>query len=175
MDKHLFTANSVVVQQFLPMISSGMAQLNINKEVDKVPHLTKVLSLLLNPYVTELNCKLFNRISSYSLLFNNFLLRHTLKNCPNISKIELSTHRERPTPFRVNTELDQEILPVELFKKSWNNLKSIKSQNDYHCNEDTLKFILENFPNIESVIWFSRRVLSNSSLNIPQGIKHIRD
>jgi hypothetical protein len=108
-------------------------------------HLTKVLGLLVNPSVTELNCTAFDHNVTVSREVNNFLVKHALKNCPNITKIEL--RHEKPLVSRQN----RDTLPVECFKASWNNLKSIKSHNDYICNDDTLKFIQENFPNIESV------------------------
>jgi hypothetical protein len=120
-----------------------------------------LLSLLVNPSVIELNCAVLDSNTSYGT-FNDFLLKHALKNCPKISKIKLTNRH-----YRYNHE---HMLPVERFKLSWNNLKSIKSRS-YICNEKTFKFILENFPDIESVFLFYLESLANF-LYISQGIKH---
>jgi hypothetical protein len=146
---YLFAANTVV-QQFLSLIASGTSQFNVNLDADQLiiplPHLTEVLSLLVNPSVTELDCTVFDSSSS-NRKFNNFLVKHALQNCPNIRKIEL--RNQLCATFKPHQHRDT--LPVECFKRSWNNLTSIKSRDDFICNEDTLKFIQENFPNIESV------------------------
>jgi len=138
-----------LVQQLLSTIASGMGQCNVNMEADKMliplQYLTKVLGLLVNPSVTEINCTVLDSVNSRK--FNNFLLKHTLKNCPKISKIELMNKKAF-----MHLLGKRDILPVDLFKKSWSDLKSIRSRNDYLSTDDTLKFIQENFPNIESVI-----------------------
>jgi hypothetical protein len=131
------------------MIASSIHQYNDNMEANKLlipmPQLTKVLSLLVNSSVTEINCSAFGKKSDeMSRKFNHFLLKHTLKNCPKINKVKLLS--KKPF-FHLLGKL--EILPVELFKKSWNDVKSIKSHTEYLCTDDTLKFIQENFPNIE--------------------------
>jgi hypothetical protein len=131
------------VQQILSTIASGI-DIYDEEETDAkslipLTQLNKVLSLLVNPSVTELDCTVFDIIfSDDNRKFNNLLLKHALKNCPKISKIV----------FFKSFDCYKE-LPVKHFKQSWNNLISIKT--DYVCNEDTLKLIKENFPNIESV------------------------
>jgi hypothetical protein len=131
------------------MIASGIYQFKVNaKSLDKMlipfPLLTKVLSLLLNSSVTELDCTVFD--SYYSQNFSNFLFKHALSNCPKINKITLMDEKLLMLDNR-----SHDILPVELFKGSWNNLRSIHSRQWYLCTDHTLKFIQENYPNIESV------------------------
>jgi len=138
----MFAANPMVVR-FLSMIAASN-----NDEADKmlIPfrHLTKVLGLLVNPSITELDCTAFDG-SSGTRKINNFLLEHALKHCLKIRKIKLLNSNS----FRMTSKRDQ--LPVKRFKSSWSNLTIIKSHNDYMCNEKTLKLIRENFPNIELV------------------------
>jgi hypothetical protein len=143
----LFAANTLV-QQILSVIASDKKLLIPFTEARSIKVL---LSLLVNSSVTELNCAVLDRNTSYGN-FNDFLLKHALKNCPKISKIELTN------PYKVyNYDYVQEyMLPVESLKMSWNNLRSIKIV-DYICNEKTLKLIQENYPNIESVILFTAR------------------
>jgi len=143
---YLFAANTLV-QQLLSMIILETNQLIIDSDkMLNIPlsHLTKVLGLLVNTSVTELDCTVFDS-SSDSHNFNNFLLEHALKNCPQISKIELMNSGKL-------FNRKQNILPVAHFKKSWSDLKIIKSH-DYICNEKALKLIQQSFPNIESVIF----------------------
>jgi hypothetical protein len=99
-----------------------------------------------NPNVIELNCTVFD-CSSDRRAFNNLLLKHALKNCPKIRKIELMNSSNS---FKLNKK--RVSLPVQRLKRSWTDLVCIKSHNGFTCNEKTLKLILENFPNIESVI-----------------------
>jgi hypothetical protein len=125
---YLFTANTVV-QHFLTMIASGTGTRNINMEADKMliplTHLKKVLALLVNPSVTEINCTLFDNIRANSQKFNNFLLKHSLENCPKISKIDFMN--SKPSN---KFDTKRNVLPIERFKKSWNDLKSIKTNCD---------------------------------------------
>jgi hypothetical protein len=150
----IISANTVV-QLFLSMISCGMNQYFINKDAEKllVPFalLKKVLSLLVNSSVTEINCRSLDDSGTIKK-FHNFLLRHTLKNCPKISKIELRCESN----LTHLTICEPEFLPVERFKNSWADLRSIKSRNEYICSVDTLKYIQENFPNIESVLFTNK-------------------
>jgi predicted lipase len=134
------------------MITSGIYQYNVNGDTKNllIPFalMKKVLSLLVNSSVTEINCRAFADNSTNKKI-HNFLLQHTLKNCPKLSKIELRCERKLTSlTFR-----EPEFLPVERFKNSWADLKSIKSRNEYICSVDTLKYIQENFPSIESVIY----------------------
>jgi hypothetical protein len=142
----LFVANTLV-QQFLSIIASrrslpwefgmgGVDQMLIPEE-----HLIKMLGLLVNPSITELDCTIFNEHRNLRKV-NNFLLEHSLKNCPNILKIKFENNFKYP--------LFSE-LPIECFKKSWFNLRSIniRSCRTLFSNEDTLKFIQENFPNMK--------------------------
>jgi hypothetical protein len=80
---YLFAANALV-QQLLSVIASDEMLLNSFTETQSVQNL---LSLLVNPSVTELNCAVLDSNTSYGN-FNDFLLKHALKNCPKISKIE---------------------------------------------------------------------------------------
>jgi hypothetical protein len=146
-DKNYLFAANTLVQQLLSMIVLDTNKLKV-VESDKVlnitlSHLTKVLGLLVNTSVTELDCTVFDS-SSNSHNFNNFLLEHALKNCPQISKIELMNSGKL-------FNRKQNILPVAHFKKSWTDLKIIKSH-DYICNEKALKLIQESIPNIEYVL-----------------------
>jgi hypothetical protein len=125
------------VQQLLSVIASDKKLLIPFTEAQLVQ---KLLGLLVNSSVTELNCAVLDNPRAGN--FSDFLLKHALKKCPKISKIEL-----------MNRYYHERMLPVERFKLSWNNLKSIKSRG-YFCNEDTFQLILENFPNIESVFLF---------------------
>jgi hypothetical protein len=138
---YLFTANAVV-QRFFSMLA-----LEIYEEEDKLliplPLLSKFLCLLVNSTVTEINCASFITMGG-NLHYNNFLLEHALKNCPKISKIEFLG-----TSLTCSTN-NSHVLPVERLKKSWSNLKSIKTP-DLICDENTFKLILDNFPSIESV------------------------
>jgi hypothetical protein len=109
--------------------------------IPALPHLTKVLSLLVNPSVTELDCTVYDGSFSYAKI-NNLLMKHALQNCPNIRKINFGRVEDDIREY-------QKRMPIERLKKSWNNLKSIKTEG-YYYEEDTLKFIQENFPNIES-------------------------
>jgi hypothetical protein len=136
---YLFAANALV-QQLLSVIASDEMLLI---SFTKAQSVQKLLGLLVNSSVTELDCSVLDS-NPQAGNFSDFLLNHALKNCPKISKIELKNH------YRYNHE---QMLPVERFKLSWNNLQSIKSF-DYICNEKTLKLIQENFPNIESVFLF---------------------
>jgi hypothetical protein len=149
---YLFAANAVV-QQFLSTIASGMGEFVKNFDADKMliplPHMAKVLTLLMNSCVTELDCTVFDHFTGVHK-FNNLLLEHSLKNCPAMSKIKFKNKDSTEFP---------DILPVEQFKKSWNDLKSLKSQ-DFICNEQTLEFIQENFPDIESVNNFIAKYFS---------------
>jgi hypothetical protein len=121
-----------------------MRQFNVPVEAK----LIRLLDLLVNPSVTELNCTVFDSSFFRSRKFNNFLLVHALKNCPKISKIEFRNKQFRSSDL-VKKKIDK--LPIKCFKNSWNNLTSIKCQKDFIVNDNTLKLILENFPNIESV------------------------
>jgi hypothetical protein len=140
-----------VVQKFLCTIASSMVRTpywNYKRVELLIPktHLPEFLSLLLNPSVTELDCTAFDIYSGCSPKYNRFLLMHALENCPKISKIEFwKTDSASWSPS------SRQAVPVRFFKKSWNNLKSIKTQADYLFNKKSLKFIQENFPNIESV------------------------
>lgn len=141
------------MQQFLSMIASGMGICNADMDAKKMliplPHLSKVLKQLLNPYVTELDCTLFDEVLCNAKKYNNLLLKHALKNCPKISKIYVAN--PKPSVYMLADQVTDP-LPVELFKQSWNNLKSINSsRRDYICDENTLKLIQESCPNIESV------------------------
>jgi N-acetylglutamate synthase-like GNAT family acetyltransferase len=150
----LISANTLV-QRFLSMISSGIYQYNVNRDTENllVPFalMKKVPSLLVNSSVTEINCRAFADNSTNKNI-HNFLLQHALKNCPVLSKIELRCERKLTSL----TIREPEFLPVERFKNSWADLKSIKSRNEYICSVDTLKYIQENFPNIESVIFTNK-------------------
>jgi hypothetical protein len=79
------------------MIASSLLPWRISGDVSKflIPeeHLIKVLGLLVNPSVIELDCTVFD--GGHSRKINNFLLRHSLKNCPNISKIKLKESNGR--------------------------------------------------------------------------------
>jgi hypothetical protein len=143
----LFAANTLV-QQILSVIASDKKLLNSFTEARLVQNL---LSLLVNPSVTELNCSVLDS-NPRAGNFSDFLLKHAMKNCPKISKIELTN------PYKLyNYDNVQEyMLPVESLKMSWNNLRSIKLV-DYICNEKTVKLIQENFPNMESVFLFTLR------------------
>jgi hypothetical protein len=142
----LLAANTLV-QQLLSVIASDKKLLIPFTEARSIKVL---LGLLVNPSVTELDCAVLDS-NPQAGNFSDFLLKHALKNCPKISKIELTNH------YRYNHE---QMLPVERFKLSWNNLQSINSF-DYMCNEKTVKLIQENFPNIESVILFYLERLAN--------------
>jgi hypothetical protein len=163
-----------VVQKFLSMIAASIVPGYLyNKEVEllvPVPHLAKVLKLLVNPSVTELDCTAFDKYSDGRRTFNKVLLLHALKNCPRISKIEF---RNIDTWNPANISLG-----VWHFKKSWDNLKSIKTQADYLFDEDSLKFIQENIQNIESVslnsLLLKRQHFFNIFIN-SQGVTHCRD
>jgi hypothetical protein len=139
----LFTANTVV-QKFLSTLSSGTKDKDEDKMLIPLQYVYQFLRLLVNPSVTEINCSGFDCYKS-SRNVHNFLLRHALENCPKISKVTFMDKGLCRYPK------SGEILPVERFKRSWNNLTSIKTHNDLICKEDTLKFIQQNFPNIESV------------------------
>lgn len=153
-----FAANSVV-QQFLSMIASGLGRNNARMDPDKMliplSLLPKMLKLLLNPFITELDCTAFDNILSDKCKISKILLKHALKNCPKISKINCFNINGKKLRGQRITDL----LPIELFKQSWSNLKSITSICGYSCNEDTFKLIRENFPNIESV--FTLLMLEN--------------
>jgi hypothetical protein len=135
-----YLAANAVVQQFLSMLA--LDKFDFKKEVDKMliplAHLTKVLGLLVNPTVTEIHCASFVSIGG-NRKFNNFLLKHALENCPKISNIEYLSKSNSCS--------------VERLKKSWDNLKSIKSE-DLICKEITLKLIKKKIPNLESVVVF---------------------
>jgi hypothetical protein len=145
------------VQQILSVIASDEKLLI---PFTKARSIKVLLGLLVNPSVTELDCAVLDS-NPQAGNFSDFLLKHALKNCPKISKIELTN------PNRYNPE---QMLPVECFILSWNNLQSINSF-DYICDEKTVKLIQENFPNIESVILFYLESLANF-FYIYQGIKH---
>lgn len=150
---YIFFAANTVVQQFLSMIASGMGISNADMDAKKMliplPHLSEVLKQLLNPYVTELDCTLFDKVTCNAKKYNNLLLKHALKNCPKISKIYVANPK---SAVYLPPEQVTDQLPVERFKQSWDNLKSINiSRHDYICDENTLKLIQENCPNIESV------------------------
>jgi hypothetical protein len=145
----LFAANSVV-QQFLSMIAIGIHHFSTFAQEEKLlipmPLLTKVLGQLVNPNVTELNCMLFDNSifeidNSCFNKDNDFLAEHALKNCPKISKIGFNHLK----PLMVGGKPQE--LPVELLKKSWINLRTIKTTN-FICKENTLKLIQQNFPNL---------------------------
>jgi len=138
-----------MVQQLLSEFASFASS---KKDACLHPYLTKEeLGLLVNPSVTELNCLLFNSISK-GPIFSNFLLDHALENCPKITKIELLNRWRRCDRKTIDT------LPVQLFKYRWNNLKSLKCYNDFIVYDNTLRFIQENFPNIESVLLFKKKM-----------------
>jgi hypothetical protein len=152
---YLFPANTLV-QKLLSVTVLDTNQLNEDDsdEMLSIPlsHLTKVLGLLVNQSVTELDCTAFlSKVHN----FNSFLLEHALKNCPKISKISLMNSGKL-------FNKKQNILPVAHFKKSWSNLTIIISHDNYICNEKALKLIQESFPNIESVIIdYERRSFAN--------------
>jgi hypothetical protein len=107
-----------------------------------LPHLRKFMALLMNPTVTEINLARFMTIDG-DRYFNHFLLNYVLKNCPNISRVEFSDilrcYNNKP-----------HMLPVERFKRSWSDLKSIITK-DYICKVKTFRLIQQQFPNLESV------------------------
>jgi hypothetical protein len=145
----LFTANTVV-QQFLPMLAF---ERNEKKGIMLIhwSHLTKVLAVLVNPMVTEINCASFQTTVGV-LTYNDFLVEHALKNCPKISKIKFLS---RPSRFACKNPLI--VLPAERLKKSWSNLTSINASG-YFCDENTLKLMLDNFPSIESVYYIPNNI-----------------
>jgi hypothetical protein len=131
------------VQQILSVIASDEKLLILFTEARSIK---KLLGLLVNPSVTELDCAVLDS-NPQAGNFSDFLLKHALKNCPKISKIELINSSNS---FKLNKK--RASLPVLRLKRSWTDLICIKSHNGYTCNEKTLKLILENFPKIESVI-----------------------
>ena len=144
------TANTVV-QKFLHTISGmdcGPSNICMEPEDMLIPlkHLTKVLGLLLNPFITELDFTIFDRLP-FTPNYIIFLMEYALDNCPKISKIKLMD------TLIYTFYKERNLLPVERFKQSWNNLKSISCHEDYICIDETLKLIQENIPNIESVIY----------------------
>jgi hypothetical protein len=162
-----FFAANTLVQKLLPLIIPDLTNLRREAQKKFIHPLTKVLGLLVNPSVTELDCYelLDCKLDIYQEL-NSFLVEHALNNCPDIRKITLMAWEQHE---------QKHILPVCRLKKSWNNLKSINvGYLSLTCNEDTLKLIQENFPNIESVFRLNCSRRQNYFLLFfnPQGVKH---
>jgi hypothetical protein len=165
------------------MIASSMSKIDVLME----GKLMRLLDLLVNPYVTELNCAVFNKIRLIrTRKFNDFLLVHALKNCPKISRIEFGNKQSLSLDmFRQKID----ILAIECFKNSWNNLTSIKCQEDFIVDENALKLIQENFPNIELVFsrdsykigaiihfyYFNREMRIAVTALSPAGVDHLRN